>query len=266
MRFRSRSRPSYVLAVCFTFVMALAACGGGRSTPTPTATATPAPTATPMPTNTPMPATDDEADTAASDQSEQATPQVTIPEGYEVFEDSTRGYSLALPDDWTILDLRSGNFQRMAGTVGLGDQLAPLNALLDSPEGEAIGIVAATDLGGMIFGGMPSILNVSVIDAPGNDPAAVASAVETMLRDNSGALGDVTFEGVEATTVNNLPAVHGNATFDLSNVGMDAEFFVDVTGLLANEKVYVLTLATATNAREKNAAEFEAITGSFQPQ
>ena len=154
----------------------------------------------------------------------------------------------------------------MASTLGLGDSLAPLNEFLESPEGDAIGIVAITDLAGMMFGGMPTLLNASVIDAPGQTPETLLALLEDGIESNGAALGDVSVESLQTATINNLPAVEGDAVADLSGVGMDAVMYAKVVGLIANEKVYVLALLTENENRSDRQAEFDQIIGSFGPQ
>ncbi len=150
--------------------------------------------------------------------------------------------------------------------LGLDAQLAPLNDFLDSPEGDAVGVVAATDLAGVLFGGLPTILNVSVIDAPGATSESVMASLEDAINANGAMLGDVTIGALEATTVNNLPAVTADAVANLSSVGMDKELYAKVVGLIANDKVYVLTLATEAGNQAKKEATFDQIIGTFRPE
>lgn len=167
---------------------------------------------------------------------------------------------------WSTVDLRGDNVQRMAGTFGLTDQMGPLNDLLDSPEGNAIGLVAATDLASALFGGMPTLLNVSVIDAPDETPETVMALLEVAIRTNASALSDVSIGKMEATTVNNLPAVVVDATIDLGAVGMDGELYTEITGLIANDKIYLLSLATDASKQSKKEADFDEIIGTFRPE
>jgi hypothetical protein len=206
------------------------------------------------------------AEAASADAAPVPTPEVTVPQGFTVQTDSARGYSLALPRGWTTLDLRSDKFQGLAGTFGLGEQLAPLNNFLDSPDGQAVGMVAATDLTGMMFGGAPTLLNVSVVDASGATPESVIAALRSLLDSNASLLGDVQIASLEPATINNLPAVTADLTADLSAYGLDRQLYVNVTGLIANDKVYVLTLATEAGKRTDKAAEFDQIIGSFRPE
>ncbi len=257
-----------LIATLLFALLVLTACGRSKQAP-PTPTPPP-PTATPTPIPpTPTPVSADPAggaDAPDADATPIPTPEVTIPQGFTVQTDDARGYSLALPRGWTTLDLRSDKFQGLAGTFGLGEQLAPLNDFLDSPDGQAVGMVAATDLAGMMFGGAPTLLNVSIVDAPGATPASVIDALRSLLDSNASLLGDVQIESLEPATINNLPAVTANLTADLSAYGLDRQLYVDVTGLIANDKVYVLTLATEAGKRADKAAEFAQIIGSFRPE
>ncbi len=230
----------------------LAGCGGQRN-PTPTATPTPLPTATP----TPVP-------TASADAI--PTPQVTIPSGFREQVDDVRGYSLATPRGWTVIDLRGQQVRNLAGTLGVDEQMEPLYEFLDSEAGQGVGVVAATDLAGAIFGGLPTVLNVSVIDAPGYTPETAVALIEATLAENAGLLDGVEIESVEPTMVNNLPAVTGDATLDLADFGYDTQLYARLVGLLANDQIYLLTLATNVNNRAEEQAEFGEIVGTFRPE
>gem|GEM_PF-1242888 len=225
-------------------------------TPEPTATPTPEPTPTTKPGETPVPPTPTPI----------PTPEVTIPDGFKVQTDEERGYSLAFPRGWTNLDLRSSQFQNMAGTFGMGDMIGQLNDFLDSEQGQAVGIVGITDLTAVMFGGLPTLLNVSVIDAPGATQEWAMELIEANLDANAGMLGDVEIRDLSPATVNNLPAIRGSAVADLSQVGMNAELFAKVVGLLANDKIYVLTLATPSDKMAEKEPVFDQIIGSFRPE
>jgi hypothetical protein len=225
-------------------------------TPVPTPTNTPEPTPTLKPGETPVPATATPA----------PTPQVNVPSNFTPVKDDTLGYSLAVPGGWSQLDLRSAQFQNMANTFGMGAQLQPLNDFLESPEGESLGVIYVTDLMSAMFGGLPTLLNVSVIDAPGQTPESLLTWLQGMIDANASMLGDVEIESMETTTVNNLPAVRGKATADLSSVGMNAKVFADVVALIANDKVYILTLGTTADQRAAKEPVFDQIIGTFRPE
>ena len=202
-------------------------------TPVPTPTNTPEPTPTLKAGETPLPATATPV----------PTPQVTIPQGFTPVVDDVRGYSLAVPGGWSELDLRSAQFQNLANTFGMGAQLGPLNDFLASPEGEVLGVIYVTDLMSAMFGGLPTVLNVTVIDAPGQTPDTLLTWLEGMIDANASMLGDVTIDSMETATINNLPAVRGSAKGNLASVGMNVSVFAKVVALIANDKVYILTLA-----------------------
>ncbi len=225
-------------------------------TPIPTPTATPEPTATPKPGETPLPPTP----TAVP------TPQVTIPQGFTPVVDSQRGYSLAVPGGWSALDLRSAQFQNLAGTFGMGDQLAPLNDFLASPEGEALGVIYVTDLMSAMFGGLPTALNVSVIDAPGVTPDSLLTWLNGMIDANASMLGDAKIESLETATINNMPGVRGAATANLASVGMNASVFAKVAAVIANDKIYILTLVAQDTQRAAKEPQFDQIIGTFRPE
>ena len=247
-------------------VFVMAGCGGGARpeptpTPLPTATPTPLPTATPVPT----------VASGASESSEAAatavpTPVVTIPNGFTPEVDDALGYSLALPRGYTNLDLRSNQFRTMANTFGLAEQLTPLTDFLNSPAGESVGMVGVTDLAGMMFGGLPTLLNVSVIDAPGATSEQVEAYIADFLATNGAMLGDLAVEELGTTTINNLPAVDATVAGDLTSVGMDAQVFGRVVGLVANDNIYVLTQLTEAGKRAEKEPIFEQIVGTFRPE
>jgi hypothetical protein len=255
---RAQWLPSLLLLVIFL----LSGCGmGGRNEPpTPTPTATPMPTATPVPT--PVPAEEGSVAAAAV-----PTPQVTIPTNFTVVQDERLAYSLAVPRGWSELDLRGGQVQTIAGFLGMGDQLAPLNAFLDSPEGQVLGKIYVTDLTSAMFGGLPSLLNVSVLDAPGATAATAAAMVQELLEQNISTLGnDVTVNAIEATVINNLPAVQGSVTAGLANIGMDGRIYGQVVALLANDKVYILTMLVPEDQQAAKAEALAQIIGTFRPE
>ncbi len=224
--------------------------------PVPTPTNTPEPTATPRPGETPIPATATPV----------PTPQVTIPEGFAPVLDENLGYSLAVPGGWSELDLRGAQFQNLANTFGMGSQLGPLNDFLASPEGEALGVIYVTDLMSAMFGGLPTLLNVTVIDAPGQTPESLLTWLEGMIDANASMLGDATIESMETATVNGLPAVRGSATANLASVGMNASVYAKVVALIANDKVYILTLGAQLDQRAAKEPAFDQIVGTFRPE
>ncbi|HXF62344.1 MAG TPA: hypothetical protein VNK95_12050 [Caldilineaceae bacterium] len=231
-------------------------------TPTFTPTPVPTPTPTPEPTNTPRPGETPEPPTPTPI----PTPQVTIPQGFTPVLDEERGYSLAVPAGWSALDLRSPQFQNLANTFGMGAQLGPLNDFLASPEGEALGVIYVTDLMNAMFGGLPTALNVFVIDAPGVTPDSLLEWLQGLLEANAAMLGDVEIRDMNTAVINNIPGVRGSAVADLSSYGVNAQVFAKVVGLIANDKVYVLTLATQANNQAAKEPVFDQIIGTFRPE
>jgi hypothetical protein len=225
-------------------------------TPVPTPTNTPEPTATPRPGETPIPATATPV----------PTPQVTIPQGFTPVVDEERGYSLAVPGGWSELDLRSAQFQNLANTFGMGAQLGPLNDFLASPEGEALGVIYVTDLMSAMFGGLPTALNVSVIDAPGVTQESLVTWLDGMIEANASMLGDANIESLEAATINNMPGVRGSATANLASVGMNSSVFAKVVAMIANDKIYILSLVAQDTQRAAKEPVFDQIIGTFRPE
>ncbi|MEZ4673263.1 MAG: hypothetical protein R2932_03340 [Caldilineaceae bacterium] len=249
-----------LLPILLVLILLMSGCGmGQRVRPTPTPT--PSPTPTPAPTATPVPADSGVAAAAV------ATPQVTVPANFQSVLDERLAYSLAVPRGWSELDLRSAQVQTIAGFLGLGEQLEPLNTFLDSPEGQAFGKIYVTDLTAAMFGGLPSLLNVSVLDAPGITADAAATMVQDLIEQNISAIGnDVVVNGVDATVINNLPAVEASATANLAAIGMDGRVYGRVVALLANDKVYVLTILVPEDQQAAKAAELDQIIGTFRPE
>lgn len=237
-------------------VQLLAGCGGASlfaeptATPLPTATPTPLPTPTLAPGATPAP-----------------MPQVTIPQGFTVVQDAQLRYSFAVPSGWNELDLQGGQVQTMAGFLGMGEQLTQLNEFLASPEGQFFGKLYLTDLTAVMFGGLPTLLNVSVVAAPGLSAENAASQVQQLIEQNMGALGgDVTIGAVEVVTVNNLPAIRSTATANLAPVGIENSIFGKVVALLANDQIYIMTLMTPLDQRTAKEPTFDQIIGTFRPE
>lgn len=214
----------------------------------PAATATPVPTrARPTPTSTPKP-----------------TPIVVIPNGFTVQTDSVRGYSLALPRGYSLLDLRSAQFRNLANTLGMGGQMATLNEFLDSDAGQIVGILAASDLAGMIFGGLPTIAQVMVVDAKGASQDTAQVAVEQILSGQGGFLSNPVIGSMENATINNLPGVRATVTGNLA--GANRPMAGKVAGLLANDKFYVLIQLTEVSKLAAKESIFDQIIGTFRPQ
>jgi hypothetical protein len=227
-------------------------------TPTvePTATNTPEPSPTPRPGETPVPATP----TAVP------TPEVVIPDGFAPVVDEERGYSLAVPSGWSELDLRSAQFQNLANTFGMGAQLGPLNDFLASEQGEVLGVIYVTDLMSAMFGGLPTALNVTVIDAPGYTQETLVELLEGMIEANASMLGEANIEALEPATINNLPGVRGTATANLASVGMNSSVFAKVVAVIANDKIYILSLVTQDTQRAAKEPSFDQIIGTFRPE
>lgn len=259
---RLRSQRLTITLFTLLFLLLPTACGGllpsipGFEEPTPTFTPTPIPT----PTATPVPETVDAAAAPGP------TPQVIIPNGFTTVKDDRLVYSFAVPSGWTALDLKSSQFRTIAGMVGLGDQMAQLDEFLASPEGQTIGLIYVTDLMSAMFGGLPTILNVSVFDAPGYTAEDARDLVQEAIATNLSALGDVQIGTIEATTVNNLPAVRTTATANLAAVGMDTKAFAKAVGLLANEKIYIMTLLAQGDQQAAKEPVFDQIIGTFRPE
>ncbi len=225
-------------------------------TPIPTPTITPEPTATPKPGETPIPPTPTPV----------PTPLVTIPGDFSPVVDDNLGYSFAVPRGWTALDLRSAQFQNLANTFGMGAQLEPLNEFLASPEGDMLGAIYVTDLMSAMFGGLPTALNVSVIDAPGATSDWLLELITSNLEANSSMLGDVQIEDINTAVINGMPGVKGSAIADLSSQGLGSKVFVKVASVIANDKIYIMTMLTEEGNRADKEPGFDQIIGTFRPE
>ena len=251
-----------VVATLFSLLL-LTACGGllpsipGFAEPTPTLTPTPLPTATPTPAG---------VDAASAGRSVSATPQVTIPAGFTAVNDNRLHYSFAVPSGWTALDLQGTQVRTVAGLLGMGEQIEQLNQFLASPAGQGIGLIYVTDLMSAMFGGLPTLLNVAVVDAPGLTAEEGLALVQQTIESNLAALGEVKIDTLQAATVNNLPAVRGRATANLAAIGINNTLFGKVVGLLANDKIYIMTLVTPGDQQAAKEPIFDQIIRSFRPE
>ncbi len=231
--------------------------------PTPTATNTPLPTPTSPPTPTPKAGETPLPPTPTT----VPTPQVTIPKGYTAVKDDTLKYSFAIPRGWSELDLRGAQFRQLLTTVGQGAAIEQIDAFLATNEGKMLGKIYIADLFNAMSGGLPSAVAVAVIPAPeGITPEDGKKLIEDLLKANSAMLGGAKIETLEATTVNNLPAVKGTATMNLASVGFNATAFAKVTALLANNNLYVMIGITQDSNRGKREPEFDGVVGTFRPE
>lgn len=246
-------------------------------TPTETATATelaatqPAaeeaaatPTASPSPTATRQPATATPRARLTITSTPRPTPIVVIPSGFTVQTDSLRGYSLALPRGYTLLDLRSAQFRNLANAVGMGGQMTALNEFLDSPAGQSVGMLAASDLTGMILGGLPTIAQVMVVDAKGASQDTAQVSIKSLLTGQGGFLSNPVIETMENVTINNLPGVRSTVTGTMA--GSTRAMAGKVVGVLANDKFFVLIQLTEATKLTAKEPIFDQIIGTFRPE
>lgn len=221
-------------------------------------------TATPSPTATRQPATATPRARPAVTATPRPTPIVVIPGGFTVQTDSARGYSLALPRGYTLLDLRSAQFRNLANAVGMGGQMTALNEFLDSPAGQSVGMLAASDLAGMIFGGLPTIAQVMVVDAKGASQDTAQVSINSLLTGQGGFLTNPVIETMENVTINNLPGVRATVTGSMA--GTNRAMAGKVVGLLANDKFFVLIQLTEATKRVTKEPVFDQIIGTFRPE
>jgi len=193
------------------------------------------------------------------------TPEVVIPDGFQVHVDEEYGYSIAYPSGWADLDLNGQPIQRMAMTLNVGDILERLNGFLDSEQSRAVSLVRITNLTAVMFDGLPTWSHVSVFDAPDATSERAMKLIECSLSVNIGILSYTEID-LESATVNNLSAIRGSAIGSLSPVGNHEKLFTKVVGLIANDRVYTLTLTTPREKQASGEPVFDDIIGSFYPR
>ena len=276
------------LTPTFTATFTPAPTDAPTETPIPTETATPIPTETPtvVPTETPI-TTPTQTATETAPQAGAATltptptrpapgasaagpiptPTVVIPQGWPMIQGTRLGYSLAVPTTWLRVDLRGDGFKTLArlfgsGASGLFDQI---DDFLATPAGESIGLMAVEADITQLFSSapFPAFAIISVISIP---PDITAEQLSEVLAANAGLFGAVTVESSSAETLNNLPAVHVIAQADMAQFGLNVKAYVEQVGLLANDKLYVLTLASKADWAERKQPTFDKIIGSFRPE
>jgi hypothetical protein len=137
---------------------------------------------------------------------------------------------------------------------------------LASEQGEVLGVIYVTDLMSAMFGGLPTALNVTVIDAPGYTQETLVELLEGMIEANASMLGEANIEALEPATINNLPGVRGTATANLASVGMNSSVFAKVVAVIANDKIYILSLVTQDTQRAAKEPSFDQIIGTFRPE
>ena len=163
-----------------------------------------------------------------------------------------------------MLDLRSAQFRNLANLVGMGDRMATLNEFLDSPAGQSVGILAASDVAGVIFGGLPTIAQVMVVDAKGANQDTAQVSINSLLTGQGGFLSNPVIEKIENVTINNLPGVRAAVTGTMA--GSSRAMAGTVIGLLANDKFYVLMQLTENTKRAVKEPIFDQIIGTFRPE
>lgn len=226
-------------------------------TPTPTSTPTPLPTATPQPGQSSQPA----------GATPVPTPQVTIPNGWTPVADARLGYSFAIPGGWSQLDLRGNQVANIANIMGQGEALQELQTFLSSEQGQSVGIVAVEmNMMSLMQGKIPPLLNVSVLPLP---PGADTQYLMALVNENMGMLdqvGNVQLESVTPDVVNNLQAIRATARADLSQAGIDSTLFVNAVGLVANDRLYLMTLAARDEIASDKQPQLNQIIGTFRPE
>ena len=230
----------------------------------------PPPPATPMPKSTPLP-TASMAPTALPTPTAFPIPLATVeaPRGWKRIEDDRLGYSLAVPFPWVTFDLRAGVQNPIVERLVGEEALAALRHSLETPyvtDGFNIGVMAIEPDLSELFARppFPLFLNVSRAYAfdefTGDELVAVVDmAIEPF--------SDVQVHSIKAETVNGWPAVQAVASLDLRrNLEIDLELNFVFTFVQANQKTYLLTIATRSEKAEAKQEVIEQIVGTFQPK
>ena len=212
-----------------------------------------------------MPAAES-VETPAADEgqpgSSTSSPAANLPRFWIPIVDGRLGYSLAVPFNWLALDLQAGDLDQLAGL--LGDQTATqqLQAFLDTPEGEKLGVFAVEpDPESMytlpIF---PTFLIVSAAPLPDdlNDEEWLALAEKSIP-----SWGDTQLLTVETGTSNGLPVIRAVAAIRLGDPSHLLTAHLDITILRANQTAYLLAIASRPDAAA-NQPVIEQIVDSFR--
>ncbi len=192
-----------------------------------------------------------------------SAPAANLPRFWIPIVDGRLGYSLAVPFNWLALDLQAGDLDQVTGL--LGDQTATqqLQAFLDTPEGEKLGVFAVEpDPESMytlpIF---PTFLIVSTVPLPDDlsEEEWLALAEKAIL-----SWGDTQLLTIEMGTSNGLPVIRAAAAIRLGDPSHLLTAHLDITILRANQTAYLLTIAARPDAAAANQPVIDQIVGSFR--
>ena len=190
------------------------------------------------------------------------TPMVTIPRGWSPVVNTRLGYSLAVPRGWSIFDLQSGQLSKILRFVN-PTSAQEVDELLDSPEAENAGHLAI-ELA--IFSQPPIATLAGVGTVPLDDDIPAESVVKWLKRViESFDMIPLEVQSLETGSTNNLPAIQGIVTADLSEQGLFYSHAV-ITALRANDTAYILVVVTSAKEAEAKQQQIDQIVGTFRPE
>ncbi len=193
------------------------------------------------------------------------TPEVKVPKGWQRIGDERLGYSLAVPEGWNIIDLQRieqywlwSIFSTLAPDASEG-----LRDVLNSPEGENLGYLAVE----LDRFPKPSIKSMALVATAPLDDGMPTDIVIQLLRSviESFDMFPVDVQSIQAGTTNNLSSIQGVASADLSSQGLYAAHAV-ITALRANDTAYILVVVTSAKDAEAKQQQIDQIVGTFRPE
>ena len=224
---------------------------------TPTSTSTPAamlsPTTSPTPTALPVP-----------------LPTVEVPKGWKRIEDDRLGYSLAVPFQWVTFDLQSDHLDpiagMLAGMLGGKEAVDILRGLLKSPYTSNIGVLAIEPDVSQVFARPPFPMFLNVSKSPKFDKVTGDQLIAYIKRTVE-ALDDVQLHSIRTGAVNGLPALQAVVTAYLGeSMGIELTPHLVITVIHANQKAYLLIIATRSNKAEAKRELINQIVETFLPE
>lgn len=207
------------------------------------------------------------AQTSAGDESQPGSstsaPAASLPRFWIPIVDARLGYSLAVPFNWLAFDLQAENLDQVTGLLGDETAAQQLQAFLDTPEGEKLGVFAVeSDPESMytvpIF---PTFLIVSTAPLPDDltDEEWLA-----LTKKSISSWGDTQLITAEMGTSNRLPAIRAAAVIRLGDQSHLMTAHLEITVLRANQTAYLLTIAARPAAAAANQPVIEQIVDSFR--
>ena len=171
-----------------------------------------------------------------------SAPAANLPRFWIPIVDGRLGYSLAVPFNWLTFDLQGEDPDRATGLLGGETAIQQLQAILDSPAGENLGIFAVEPDPGSLYAVpiFPTFLIVSTAPLVGE----VTDEEWLALAENSvSAWGDTQLITVEKGTRSGLPAIRAAATIRLGDQSQLLTAHLDMTFLRVNNTAYLITIA-----------------------